>query len=159
MKTNTPKTICGLLVLVSLTIISCKNTAAKDSETLANADRYFSSLSIKVGRNAAFLAMFDSAGVMLGSNLPPVEGYKAISKLLVSHSDSTYTLTWEPMFAKVAKSGELGYTYGIYKLSEKKSGKKMSEGTYTTIWQKNAKGEWKAMLDTGNEGLKQPSNK
>ena len=42
MKTNASKTICGLLVLVSLTIISCKNTAAKDSETLANADRYYS---------------------------------------------------------------------------------------------------------------------
>jgi len=154
MKTNASKTICGLLVLVSLTIISCKNTAAKDSETLANADRYYSSLSIKEGRNAAFLAMFDSAGVMLGSNRPPVEGYKAISKLLMSHSDSTYTLTWEPMFAKVSKSGELGYTYGTYKLTDRASGKQTGDGTYTTVWHKNANGEWKAMLDTGNEGLK-----
>ncbi len=98
--------------------------------------------------------MFDSAGVMLGSHRPPVEGYKAISKLLLSKNDSSYILTWEPTFSKVANSGELGYTYGFYKLTDRATKKLIGEGTYTTFWQKNAAGEWKAMLDTGNEGLK-----
>lgn len=124
-----------------------------DTKELSDADRYYSALSAQKGRNAAFLAMFDSTGVTLGPHRPPVEGYKNIRELLLSKSDSSYTLTWEPKFAKVALSGELGYTYGTYRLTDKAT-KLFSEGTYTTIWLKDAMGQWKAVLDTGNEGLK-----
>jgi ketosteroid isomerase-like protein len=27
------------------------------------------------------------------------------------------------------------------------------QGTYCTIWEKNDKGEWRFVLDTGNQGL------
>jgi len=146
--------ILSTAVIIAALFISCTQKQAVDSKSLTDADRYYSTLSAKEGRNAAFLAFFDSAGVMLGSHRPPVEGHIAISKLLLSHTDTTYTLTWEPSFAKVAQSGELGYTYGTYKLTDRKTKKLLEEGTYTTFWQKNAKGEWKAVLDTGNEGLK-----
>ena len=134
--------------------ISWKPIKQNDNSSLLAADRYYSALSAEKGRNTAFLALFDTVGVMLVSNQPPIEGHAAISKLLLSRTDTTYTLTWEPSFAKVAKSGELGYTYGIYKLTSRKTKKLLGEGTYTTFWQRNAKGEWKALLDTGNEGLK-----
>ena len=99
------------------------------------------------------MAMFDSAGVTLAAHKPPIEGIEAIKKILLSSSDSTYILTWKPLFAKVAASAELGYTYGTYKLTDKKSLKIIEQGTYTTIWQKNSRGDWKAVMDTGNEGL------
>ena len=122
--------------------------------TPAETDRYYSSLSAEKGMNTAFLAMFDSAGVKLSANRMPVEGLLAIRQLLAEKSDSAFILTWEPAFEKVAASGEVGYTYGIYKVTSKSSTvEKTSEGTYCTIWQKNANGEWKALLDTGNEGL------
>jgi len=144
-------TICVLLIL---TVCSCQKSIQKnDTKGLADADRYYSGLSAQKGRNAAFLAMFDSAGVTLGPHRPPIEGYHEIRKLLLSKSDTSYTLTWDPKFAKVSLSGELGYTYGTYKLTDKAT-KKLSEGTYTTFWLKNARNQWKAVLDTGNEGLK-----
>lgn len=121
--------------------------------TPAETDRYYSSLSAEKGMNTAFLAMFDSAGVKLSANRMPVEGLQAIRQLLAVKNDSDFILTWEPAFEKVAASGELGYTYGIYKVTNKGTGEKTGEGTYCTIWQKNANGEWKALLDTGNEGL------
>lgn len=121
--------------------------------TPAETDRYYSSLSAEKGMDTAFLAMFDSAGVKLSANRMPIEGLQAIRQLLAGKSDSDFILTWEPTFEKVAASGELGYTYGIYKVTNKDTGEKTGEGTYCTIWQKNANGEWKALLDTGNEGL------
>jgi hypothetical protein len=44
----------------------------------------------------------------------------------------------------------MGYTYGIYTLIVNDSAYK---GTYVTIWQKQADGTWKFVLDTGNEGV------
>ena len=148
------RTFYLFITLVGLVLYSCTSTSIKNQKTIADADRYYSSLSAKKGRNTAFLAMFDSTGVMLGSHRPPVEGYKAISNLLLSKNDSSFILTWEPTFSKVAISGELGYSYGFYKLTDKTTKKLIGEGTYTTFWQKNTAGEWKALLDTGNEGLK-----
>jgi len=154
MKTTHNRTIYTICVLLFLCISSCSRISKKnETKGITDADKYYSALSAQKGRNVAFLAMFDSTGVTLATHMPPIEGYKDIRKLLLSNSDSSFTLTWKPMFAKVSVSGELGYTYGTYKLIEKAT-KKLSEGTYTTIWLKNSQGQWKALLDTGNEGLK-----
>ena len=154
MKTTHNRNIYAICVLLILSVSSCRITTLNpDTKGITDADRYYSALSAEKGRNTAFLAMFDSAGVTLAPHRTPIEGYKEIKKTILSQSDTSYTLTWEPKFARIAMSGELGYTYGIYKLVDKIT-KKLSQGTYTTIWIKNARGEWKALLDTGNEGLK-----
>lgn len=154
MKSNAGRTIWVLLLLLSVAIFSCKNSSIHNKMmTPAETDRYYSALSAENGMNAAFLAMFDTVGVKLSANSLPLEGIRAIRKSLVGKNDSAFILTWEPRFEKVATSGELAYTYGIYKITDKLTGVKTGEGTYCTIWQKNANGEWKVLLDTGNEGL------
>jgi ketosteroid isomerase-like protein len=147
-------TTLSIAVIITVGFISCSQKQPVNALSLIDTDRYYSALSEEKGRNEAFLALFDSSGVMLSPHRLPLEGYNAICKLLLSRSDSSYILTWKPMFSKVAQSGELGYTYGTYKLTDRKSKKLMEEGTYATFWKKNTKGEWKALLDTGNEGLK-----
>lgn len=142
------------VLFVSLFLFSCKKSSNDFAKILADTDRYYSNLSAEKGRNVAFLALFDSSGVMLASHKSPIEGITAIREALLKHNDSTFILTWEPTFAKVSASNDLGYTYGIYKLTDRKSKKLLGEGTYTTFWHKNEKGEWKGLLDTGNEGLK-----
>lgn len=121
--------------------------------TISETDRYYSALSADKGMKVAFISMFDSAGVILTANNLPVVGQNAISELLSNRNDSITTLTWEPLFEKMAASGDLGYSYGIYKIMDKVTKSITSEGTYVTVWQKNDNGEWKAVLDTGNEGL------
>lgn len=154
MKSSFTTNIYTICVLFMVLVCSCQKTSSIDeTNDLANADRYYSALSAVKGRNAAFLAMFDSSGVTLASHRPPIVGFNEIKKVILSTNDCSFTLTWEPKFAKVAISGELGYTYGTYKLLNKTT-KAISEGTYTTFWQKDAHGKWKALLDTGNEGLK-----
>ncbi len=140
-------------VFLFLALTACNNRKPSGSEVLNEADRFYSALSAEKGMNAAFLAMFDSAGVILRANQRPIEGYKAIKDLLMSESDSTFTLTWEPLFAKIAASGDLGYTYGTYQITDKVSDSVTGMGKYATIWIKKSDGKWKAILDTGSPGL------
>jgi ketosteroid isomerase-like protein len=62
------------------------------------------------------------------------------------------TLTWTPVHAEMAASGDLGYTYGNYVYTDKnKEGKLVaSYGKYTSIWKKQKDGQWKVVVDMGN---------
>ena len=149
------KTIYFYSILLFTVLLTSSNLPKMDNtKELIDIDRFYSALSKEKGMNFAFLTMFDTNGVMLTAKKPPIVGIKAIEDLLLTRNDSIFTLTWEPQFAKIANSGELGYTFGIYKITDNATEATIEEGTYTTIWQKNKIGKWKAVLDTGNEGLK-----
>jgi ketosteroid isomerase-like protein len=62
------------------------------------------------------------------------------------------SLTWSPVKADMAASGDLGYTYGTYVFKHKdKSGKLITDyGKYTSIWRKQKDGSWKVVVDMGN---------
>lgn len=142
----------GLLMVFALT--SCdKKKPADESNILAETDLFYSALSAEKGMNTAFLAMFDSAGVLLRANAMPIEGYAAIMASLMGESDSAFTLTWEPVFAKMAASGDMGYTYGTYRITNRATDSVTGVGNYATFWIKKSDGKWKAILDTGNPGL------
>jgi len=62
------------------------------------------------------------------------------------------TLAWTPIKAEMARSGDLGFTYGNYVFTAKnKEGKLVANyGKYTSIWQKQKDGHWKVVVDMGN---------
>jgi ketosteroid isomerase-like protein len=62
------------------------------------------------------------------------------------------SLTWMPIKADMAASGDLGYTYGTYVYTAKnKEGKLVANyGKYTSIWKKQKDGQWKVVVDMGN---------
>lgn len=121
---------------------------------LLELDIEFSLKSAESRSPTAFIAYIDDHCVLLRPNRQPVVGREKILEMF-SQPDTSFILTWEPSFAEVSKSGDLGYTYGTFRVSmDSPEGIKVSrEGTYVTIWKKNDKGEWKFVLDTGNQGL------
>lgn len=139
-------------------LASCNNKG-EDAEkktslnkaSLMEADRAFSAHCEEKGMKVAFIDYIDSNGVMLRPGMMPVVGADAID-FLIQQDDSGYSLSWQPSFADVAMSGELGYTYGIYALRFKEKDS-VVYGNYTSIWKKQQDGKWKFVLDTGNEGL------
>jgi ketosteroid isomerase-like protein len=154
MKTNHLISFLTFIVMLMFTLLACNNRKqAENSSVLSETDRFYSAMSAEKGMNASFLAMFDSAGVMLRANQMPTEGFEAIKASLLSENDSTFILTWEPIFARIAASGELGYTYGTYQIKDKETDSITGVGKYATIWLKQSDGKWKAILDTGNPGL------
>jgi ketosteroid isomerase-like protein len=120
-------------------------------QELLDTDRAFSRMSATVGMQQAFLEYCAADGVLLRPGSHPIMGKEAVTGLLASTDDSSFELTWEPHFARASASGDLGYTYGIYSLRPSDADTLM-KGTYVSIWLKED-GEWKWVLDTGNQGL------
>lgn len=127
----------------------------ENRRNLMGVDKEFSKLSETLGVNKAFIFYVAEDGVLLRPNNPPIIGKKTMAEKVFSEPDSGYTLTWQPLYADIAQSGELGYTFGIYEMKTKdQEGKEILEnGTYVSIWKKDQFGDWKLVLDTGNEGL------
>ena len=152
-----------LLVVAAICLNSCNRpepTLSKEAKKarmdslrndLLQTDLAFSQLSEQKGRNAAFVSYAAEHATLLRPFSMPVTGKDTLEKLLNSYPDTAYVLTWVPITADVAHSGEMGYTYGTYSLNIKNIGKE--EGTYCTIWRKDKNHTWKFVLDTGNEGL------
>jgi ketosteroid isomerase-like protein len=156
------------LFIFSLFIYSCnekpahhltkeQKAARMDSlkSDLLRTDIAFSQLSEEKGRNSAFIEYADSGATMLRRFSMPINGRDSIIGLFGRHPDSTIVLSWIPMYADVARSGDLGYTFGTYSITIKDDGKaEKAGGTYCTIWRKDQNNQWKYKLGTGNPGLK-----
>lgn len=142
-----------LLIIAAISLISCTDGGSLERNTkeLTDADKAFSELSLNEGMKVAFDTYCASEGVLLRPQSMPVEGIQAVSEVLKGTDDSGFTLTWEPLHARVAKSGDLGYTYGVYTLQPSGSDE-VQQGTYVSVWIKE-NGEWRFILDSGNEGV------
>lgn len=142
-----------LLFLFSCNFFSRKKVPGSDDDKMKmmDADRAFSKLSEEKGMKKAFLDYIDSNGVLLRPNHLPLLGADAID-FLIQQNDSSYTLKWEPKSGTVAASGDLGYTYGIYVLRPAAKDT-LIYGNYVSIWKKQSDGNWKYILDSGNEGI------
>ncbi len=156
MKFN-PRTLTQTALLFILILFSaCQKKINCEAETqaLLDLDRAFSDHSREMGANTAFLDYMDSNAVLLRPNSKPIIGHQKIIERYTK-PDTGFVLTWEPLFAKVSASGDLGYTYGIYTTSNLSPEGETStnKGTYVTIWEKDKDGNWKFVLDTGNAGL------
>ena len=136
-----------------LILFSCNSTPYESKDVLITADKAFSDYADMHGYGKAFLNFADSSAVMLRDNQMPAKGYEELQSIFDTN-DTSVKLTWEPLFADIAQSGELGYTYGIYTVkSPLKSDSAISQGTYVSVWKKNQQNEWKWILDCGTQGL------
>ena len=140
-----------LLVFICVfTIISCKNSVQVTSDQLLKIDKEFSESSGKIGFNKAFIEYAHPDAVLLRENSLPVKGKQAITEIYDKSDTTGIHFSWEPLYGDIAKSGELGYTYGTYSL---KIDTITEKGTYVSIWKKDENGDWKYVLDSGNEGI------
>lgn len=120
-------------------------------EDLIRVDKEFSVSSKENGMKHAFLEYAADSAVLLQKNIMPIVGKEAIFESFQSFSDTGFVLTWEPLYADISASGDLGYTYGLF-TSHTTSGNLLGRGKYVTIWKKQVDGTWKYVLDGGNEG-------
>jgi ketosteroid isomerase-like protein len=133
--------------------LSCsKKSSSSEEGILMKTDRDFSDMSVKEGMFKAFLSYVAEDGVVLRDNSFPDKGKASMEKRFSGKYDTAFVLSWEPLFEKISKSGDLGYTYGIHANTDKKTGE-ITRGTYVTIWQKQSDGSWKYVLDSGTQGL------
>jgi len=137
-------------ILLAVAFLFTLCTTKPDVNVLLDTDCAFSQLSKEKGMDHAFLEYIDEQGIMLSDNAMPLIGKEAVRKKFASRDDSQFTLTWEPLSAEISASADMGFTYGIYTITV---GDSVTKGTYVSVWKKNEEGQWKFVLDSGNEGL------
>src|SRR6185312_159539 len=114
--------VFAVLLFITLLFFSCDQKKEPKQQAsiheILNADISFSDMSRRIGMKKAFLQYIDNEGVLLRPGHLPLAGAEAID-FLSQLSDTAYTLSWQPMKAEISKSGDLGFTYGVYTLSIK----------------------------------------
>jgi ketosteroid isomerase-like protein len=142
-----------VFILNANLILCCSRIVKNRSEgSLLKADKEFSGMSVKEGMFKAFLFYMAEDGVILRDNSYPSKGKEDLKKRFEGRSDTSFVLSWDPLYEKIAESGDLGYTYGIHSSLDKATGS-ITKGTYVTVWRKQSDGSWKFVLDTGTQGL------
>jgi ketosteroid isomerase-like protein len=106
-------------------------------------DREFSSVSATWSSSEAFLSHAANSVRLFRNGGAPVVGKEAAALVLPKRPSQW---TWEPAFADVSRSGDLGYTYGTYRLTNESSPTTMETGNYFRIWKKQ-ENTWKVVAD------------
>ncbi len=140
--------IC-LLTLIAGFVVACAapvNLQA-EREFLLAADVRFDEVSGESGPADAFSKYLVEEALSLPRNGPAVTGLENIVKSLTGE----YSLRWKPQNAVVSGSADMGYTWGIWLLTvDTESGTLERRGKYLNVWV-NRNGEWKVLVDIGNQ--------
>jgi ketosteroid isomerase-like protein len=143
-----------LIIFIGLTcmLASCgtKDDQAHALKEIISADKAMSALATQEGFSKALLEYSDSNVVKLNEGSLPIIGKQAFADS-IGGKTGTKLISWIPVEAKVAESGELGYTWGNWKFITPDT---ILYGNYFTVWKKQRDGSWKFALDGGNSSPK-----
>lgn len=154
--------ISTLVIIFSLLLLSVANAQnktvkkqkspiTKAMQKLLDTDKEFCKMSLSAGMKTAFINYADLEVIKMDQDKYPVFGLVSLKASMKDDKDKSSNLIWVPVKAEVAKSNDLGYTFGNWQLPAKtQAGKDTTYyGNYVTIWKKQSNGKWKYVLDTG----------
>ena len=101
------------------------------------AERAFAADGLEMGVQASFLKHAAPDGIVLGPE--PILARAAYG----APQPKGPPLVWWPLWAGIARSGDLGFTTGPYTFDGK------PQAYYFTVWAKQADGSWKWLMDAG----------
>lgn len=135
-----------LTVLFSVGFGQRKPSPALDA--LVAAEKAFAATSVEKGIRDSFLMFFADDGINFQPH--PTKTREAFLKRPAPATRPPVELNWRPIYADVARAGDLGYTTGPYTFKDLSPEKRPTRyGYYFSIWKKQANGEWKVAVDCG----------
>jgi ketosteroid isomerase-like protein len=112
---------------------------------LLDADRAFAVATQEQGSPAAYEAVMTDDVRLLRASRQPVSGKEASRALLAENPMPT---TWGPLGGGVARSGDLGYTYGFVKRHEEgPESPWINTSNYLRVWRREKDGPWKLAFE------------
>jgi ketosteroid isomerase-like protein len=143
------KFIFGLLLMP--TFIFAQTESQKSAlKKMIETEKSFAQTSLEKGTKNAFLEFFGKDAIVFDNKSTAVNGLEYWQNL-----DFKKLLTWQPTFAEIAVSEELGYTVGnsqVRNLTTAGSSveeKPITYGSFFTLWKKQPDGTWKVAFDFG----------
>jgi len=143
----------SLLILI-ISFLGCtksKNPQSVEAwkKEILDTEKAFAELAHTDGIQVAFMTFAADEAVLkrneeLIKGKLEIEGWFAKSK-----ADSSVKLSWAPDFVDVSASGDLGYTFGNFKVQSTDSlgNVQESHGIFHTVWKRQLDGSWKYVWD------------
>lgn len=130
--------------MLAFVVLTSSSLRAQEVNEVVAAEKSFSASSERSGMRQAFLQFSDDSAITFQDGVR-----KGIKKIWEKRKESPLKLVWQPLFA--AASGDLGITTGPWQFKNAKGDSVLANGTYTTVWKKNDSGEWRFIVDLGND--------
>ena len=134
------------LLFVSACAQKQTDISKQAADEIMQTDKTMSNEAAQNGFYKTLLLYADDSIVKPQEGMLPIVGKTALQKFWSTKTDFK-ELTWEPFKAEAAKSGDMGYSLGNWKLVTKDT---TMFGNYYTIWKRQANGKWKFVVDGGN---------
>jgi len=150
-------------VAVLLAASSCSqqtpaDTRAADEGALREQDEQWSKAAGAKDLEATVSYYSDDAS-LLPPNAPIATGKQAIRAVWATMLGPNDSVSWQVSKVDVARSGDLGYSMGVYQLNTKDpQGNPVTDrGKLIEVWKKQADGKWKTVADIFNSDLPVPA--
>ena len=99
-------------------------------------------------------------GAVLPPSAPIAAGHEAIRKLFQAFfATPGFNITWHATYAEAARSGDLGFSTGVYTLrfNDASGNSATDTGKYVTVWKRSPDGKWLVVRDIFNSDLPPPT--
>jgi ketosteroid isomerase-like protein len=113
-----------------------------DPATLTALDQSLSRQALATGFDSALLERLADDAMLLDQKAHS----KAAAITSLNAEARLMTYSWEPLEAKIARSGDLGYTWGAFRRSAKDDDQSAATGLYVNVWKRQADGSWKIVV-------------
>jgi ketosteroid isomerase-like protein len=141
-----------IAVVIFASVRPSASTAAKaNANTLRQLEADFMKATAERGAQG-YMSYYAEDAAELPNGEDMLQSKENIAKTMGFLDQKDNHLTWAPVYADMAASRDLGYTYGTYEFRSKdKDGKLTVEyGKYVSIWKKQKDRNWKVVMDMGN---------
>lgn len=135
----------AVLIMILGVISGCgTQSPPPDPMVLVNSERAFAAAAAQQGIRDAFLEYSADEAVLF------VPGAVRVKEHYGASPKRPGLLTWQPIYAEIASSGDLGWTTGPWEWRQNPSNSSpQATGHYITIWKRQPDSTWKFVLDMG----------
>jgi ketosteroid isomerase-like protein len=136
-----------VLVVICL-VVSMSVQAQPALQEMVKTEQAFSKMAEEKPTRDAFLAFIADDGLLFRPGA--VNGRKWMLEHPSPPTDKKPLLAWQPSFAGMSASGDMGFTTGPWEFkNDVKDEKPSGYGHFVTVWKKQADGSWKFVVDLG----------
>ncbi len=162
---KTLATLCATAV-IALSMAACNPTPPPAPDTHDADAKAITDTEVQANQAWAakdpdkIMAFYADDAILMTPGAEMVHGKDALHETMKGMlSDPALSLTFQSSKVDVAKSGDLGYTAGTYKLTvtDPSTHKPINDhGNYVTTFRKQADGSWKAVADIASSAVPPP---